>query len=126
MGFIESEYIVPTHKTGTARLEKIKDCVTAVSEKLEAAEKVAITSESWTALNTESYVTIICHYITDWKLQSAVLQTRATTDRHTAENCANLLNIATEVWDIKIKVVACIHDNAANVVLANTEFPDWE
>lgn len=67
MGFIEPEYVVQTRKTVTARLEKIKeDCVTAVRDKLEAAEKVAITTESWTALNTESCVTITCHYFTDW------------------------------------------------------------
>lgn len=47
-------------------------------------------------------------------------------DRHTAENLANLLNIATEAWDVKNKVLACVHDNATNVVLANTELHDWE
>uniref|UniRef100_H3AF17 HAT C-terminal dimerisation domain-containing protein n=1 Tax=Latimeria chalumnae TaxID=7897 RepID=H3AF17_LATCH len=93
---------------------------------LAIAEKVAITTDLWTALNTESYVTITCHFIRRWKMESVVLQTRAMPERHTAENLADMLNTAAETWNLKGKITACVHDNASNIVLANTVLLEWE
>uniref|UniRef100_H3B6R6 HAT C-terminal dimerisation domain-containing protein n=1 Tax=Latimeria chalumnae TaxID=7897 RepID=H3B6R6_LATCH len=83
-------------------------------------------TDSWTALNTESYVTITCHFIRQWKMESIVLQTRAMPERHTAENLADMLNTAAETWNLKGKITACVHDNASNIVLANTALLEWE
>ncbi|KAI7790334.1 putative zinc finger BED domain-containing protein 1-like [Triplophysa rosa] len=46
-------------------------------------------------------------------------------ERHTAVNIANYLKDATEKWLLSSeKVIACVHDNAANMVLANQSL--WE
>ena len=94
---------------------------------LHQAGKIAITTDSWTALTTESYTTITCHYITsDWEMKTSVLQTLCSDERHTAQNIAAQLQAATEEWGILDKVTACVHDNTSNMVLANRSLLEWE
>ena len=125
MAFVE--FTVPSRKSITAKLEKLYgDNASELRTQLTSVEKVSLTTDSWTALTTESYVTVTCHYIRNWEIQSAVLQTKAMPERRTAENLANLLSTATEHWGIRGKVTACVHDNASNMVLANTERLEWE
>ena len=128
MAYVEPEYKVPCRTTITTRIEKMyEEKAEDLRTRLAAAPKVSITTDGWTALTTESYVTITCHYIDlRFEMQSAVLQTRAMAERHTAENLAEGLRSATESWGISNKVTACVHDNASNVTLANTRYLDWE
>ncbi|KAJ8375608.1 hypothetical protein SKAU_G00061880 [Synaphobranchus kaupii] len=94
--------------------------------KMQRAENIAITSDSWTALTTESYLTITCYFVAEGKMVSAVLQTRAMEERHTAENLAEHLKAATQEWGLVGKVIACVHDNATNMVVANHRLLEWE
>ncbi len=55
-----------------------------------SAEKVSQTTESWTACTTELHVMVTCHCFSNWKIQSAALQTKAMLEQRTAENLANL------------------------------------
>lgn len=127
MAFVEPEFTVPSRKTITARLEKLFDAnASELRTRLQSVEKLSLTTDSWTALTTESYITITCHYIHNWEIRSAVLQTKAMPERHTAENIASVLSTATEHWGINGKVIACVHDNASNMVLANTEHTEWD
>ncbi|XP_064414839.1 E3 SUMO-protein ligase ZBED1-like [Latimeria chalumnae] len=128
MSFVEPEYRVPVRQTVTSLIEKCyEDCVKFLREKLEHAITVAFTTDCWTALTTESYMTVTCHYIENWELQSAVLQTESMAERHTAENLAKKLNTIVEKWGLAGRVLACIHDNASNIVLANTpRYVTWE
>ncbi len=89
-------------------------------------KKIALTTDSWTALTTESYITITCHYIVDWEIHSAVLQTKAMPERHTAENLTNTLSTAMDQWGLSGKITVCVHDNASNMVLANTALLEWD
>ena len=51
--------------------------------------------------------------------KTAVLETRSSDERHTVENIAAHLRAVTEEWGVHDKVVACVHENARNMVLAN-------
>lgn len=73
--------------------------------------------DAWAALTTESYVAVTCHFISKWKLQSVVLQTKAMLERYTAANLANVLLTAAEHWGLKGKVTLCTCDSASNMVL---------
>ena len=53
-------------------------------------------------------------------MTSAVLLTQSMSDKHTADNLAAKLNDAVEAWGLTGKVCACVHDNARNVVAANS------
>lgn len=128
MEFVEPGYQMPHRKAVTSRLEKrYKECAEKIKAELNEARAVAITTDGWTALTTESYITVTCHYVRQWRLKSIVLQTRSVDERHTAINLAELLNTAVDEWGLKGKVVACVHDNASNITLANTPaFVDWQ
>lgn len=128
MEFVEPEYSVPSRKTITSRIEKqYEEAATLLKTNLNAAKSVAITTDAWTALTAESYVTVTCHYLDQWEMRSAVLQTRSTDERHTAENLAASLRDVVGEWGLGGKVSACVHDNAKNITLANERLVDeWE
>ena len=67
----------------------------SVRETLSVTEEVAITNAAWTALATEAcaYGTETVnpnHFLTDWVVQSAILQFRSMPERHTAEKHVGL------------------------------------
>ena len=98
MEFVEPEYKVPARKTSVARVEiKHQEWVRKLKTGLHQAGKITITTDSWTALTTESYTTITCHYITS-EMKSSLLQTRSSVERHTVQNKADQLQAATEEW----------------------------
>ena len=48
---------------------------------------VSLTTDHWTSLATEGYITVTSHYIDEeWNFNNYVLATRKTTERHTGEN----------------------------------------
>ncbi len=86
---------------------------------LQPVDKVAVALDFWTALTTESYVTITCHFIQDWDPNSAVPQTCSTDKRHTTEDIADHFKPAAEEWGVLGKVYACVHDSTSNIVVSN-------
>ncbi|XP_073672068.1 E3 SUMO-protein ligase ZBED1-like [Paramisgurnus dabryanus] len=126
--FLEPNYTVPSRQTITTRIEErfVKKKF-ELKARLYGARCVAITTDCWTALTTESYVTVTCHWIDKvWQVKSAVLLTKSMPGRHTADNLAATLNEAVDAWGMTGKVVACVHDNASNIVAANIpERVDW-
>ena len=119
--YIEPGYKIPSRTTITTRVE-----ASYVRKKAElkiqlATANVALTTDCWTSLTTESYITVTCHYIEpDWQLMSAVLLTESMPVRHTADNLADKLNQAVDIWGLSRRVVACVHDNARNIVSAKS------
>lgn len=102
-------------------LNRYEECSNALKLSLQQATSVSITTDGWTSNTTESYITVTCHYIdNEWNLKSSVLQTRAYEDRHTGENLAALLKSVVEEWGLEGKILACVHDNASNIVSANS------
>ena len=91
MAFVEPEYKVPCRQTMTTRMEAMyKKKADSLRRALSNAKSVAITTDAWTALTTESYVTITAHYFDGWVVKSAILQTRAMPERHTAKNMVHM------------------------------------
>ncbi|XP_078025234.1 E3 SUMO-protein ligase ZBED1-like [Epinephelus lanceolatus] len=122
LGYIEPNYQIPSRPTITHRLEtRYEERKKELKAQLASTKFMALTTDCWTALTTERYVTITCHYIDeDWKVKSAVLLTQSMPSRHTADNLAAKLNDAVETWGLSGKVSACVHDNARNIVAANS------
>ena len=60
-----------------------------MKKELEDTSGIGLTTDSWTSLATENYITYTAHYITKaWEMKSKVLSTQASEERHTAENLA--------------------------------------
>ena len=82
---------------------------------------VGLTTDAWTSVATENYITYTAHYITeDWKLKNYVLSTQASEERHSAENLAENMKDTEEQWGIDKLIFppVYVHDNASNVTKA--------
>ena len=44
-------------------------------EDLSTVKFCGITIDLWTSVTTENYLTVTCHYVTDWKLHTSLLET---------------------------------------------------
>ncbi|XP_051980577.1 E3 SUMO-protein ligase ZBED1-like [Xyrauchen texanus] len=84
--------------------------------KLKTAERVGITSDTWTSVATESYMSVTVHYIDElWNLVSYVLQTTEVEANHRSVCLAEMLTKAMEEWGLMSKDPAIVTDNAANM-----------
>jgi hypothetical protein len=76
--------------------------VKALVKDLQNAEKVALTTDSWTSRSTESYLTVTSTHIDkSWKLINYVLQTRPMYEGHNGENIATVIHEALKEWEIQ-------------------------
>ena len=58
-------------------------------------------------------------------IDSKVLLTNEITERHTGMRISEKLKEIAEEWNIADKVVAIVHDNASNMVLASELLEGW-
>ena len=87
---------------------------------------VSLTTDHWTSLATEGYITVTSHYIDEeWNFNNYVLATRKTTERHTGENIfADIKSICRE-FAIRDESITClVSDNASNMVSCAALLPD--
>ncbi len=66
-----------------------------------------------------------CHYISDFKPQSDLLDCFEIKGNHTAANLAKELGSIATKWAISDKTVACVSDSAANIKRAVNDILHW-
>lgn len=123
--FLEPDFKLPTRRSVTALLEKeYVECKSNLQSRLtsDSVSKISITTDCWTSMNTESFITVTCHYIdvsdSLWTMNSAVLGTRFVEESHTAGNLQTKIEEIIDEFEIRNRAFACVHDNAANISLA--------
>ncbi|KAJ4946364.1 hypothetical protein JOQ06_024031, partial [Pogonophryne albipinna] len=79
----------------------------------------------WTSNTTTSYMSVTCHYITDFKLRSNLLDCFVVAESHTSQNLAQELSRVAKEWGIQDKIAACVTDNASNIVKAVNDILKW-
>ncbi|KAM3861959.1 E3 SUMO-protein ligase ZBED1-like [Diretmus argenteus] len=117
----EPRYVIPARSTFTNTVipNLYKETKSDVQDSLDEAGRIALTTDAWTSVATDSYVTITAHFISDnWQLLSFVLQTRRMTEQHTGRNLVNLINTAAQEWNVSIDDLAIVTDNASNMIVA--------
>nr|XP_055034732.1 E3 SUMO-protein ligase ZBED1-like isoform X2 [Misgurnus anguillicaudatus] len=121
MKVMEPNYVIVSRKRLSEEVipnmyQTVKDGVMC---KLKTAERVGITSDTWTSVATESYMSVTAHYIDEqWNLVSYVLQTTEVQTDHRSVSLAEMLTKAMEEWGLMSKDPAIVTDNAANMVRA--------
>lgn len=85
---------------------------------LEKASKVAITSDGWTSICQDHYLTVTAHYITQGTMQQKVLVTRAVYRAQTGDVVAEEIGDVLDEYGIREKVTAITVDNASNMDVA--------
>ena len=80
--------------------------------------KVTITSDGWTSLAQDHYITVPAHYSSQGKLHQKVLRTKAVFQAQTGETVAVEIGEVLEEFGIAPKVVVMTVDNASNMNVA--------
>jgi len=80
------------------------------------AAAVAVTTDIWTSLSNNPYISFTATNITpSWMMRSPTLANAHMDERHTQDNItARLAEMSTE-WELSQKVVSVVHDGAANM-----------
>uniref|UniRef100_A0A9J7YQM9 HAT C-terminal dimerisation domain-containing protein n=1 Tax=Cyprinus carpio carpio TaxID=630221 RepID=A0A9J7YQM9_CYPCA len=71
-------------------------------------------------------MTVTCHFIEDFQMTSYLLDCFVLTDRHTAVYLASELTRVTNEWGVSDKIVACVTDNASNIISALKDHLHWD
>ncbi|KAL3860698.1 hypothetical protein ACJMK2_010789 [Sinanodonta woodiana] len=128
INFLEQDYDIKSRTTTTALIkERYDEGVRKMLVKLETALYVAFTTDLWTSLQNIAYMCVTAHWIKlVWELESAILQTRETLERHTGQNISVRLSDCASEWNIPInKIAATVHDNGSNMNAAMNLLDDW-
>ena len=118
---LNPQYRVPCRKTVSKYLDVIyEEEKSKLIEKI-GGQSVSVTSDLWTSNAMQAYITVTSHFITpDWKLNSYVLATRMTEERHTGSNIATEVESILREFNVA-NVTSLVTDNASNMVIAAKE-----
>ena len=118
---LNNSYTLPPRKAiSTVLTDKLYDITKGkIMQQLEKAEAVTISTDGWTSINNDCYLSVTAHYLgEDMEMKSSLLECFKYDDKHTAENLCNELKHVTLEWKIQNKIVAIVTDNAANIIAA--------
>lgn len=121
--FLDSRYLelIPSRKTITNKI--MPDLYISTKNKIQTVlndtKHVAITSDIWTSMNTDSYLTVTAHvYDNAYKLKTFILTTEKLEKNHTAQYLYETFIKVFENWNITNKVIAVVTDSGANIKAA--------
>lgn len=90
-----------------------------VISELKDVSELALTSDGWTSLTQDHYLTVTAHYTSQGSVKQKVLHTRAVYRSQTGEVVAEEISDILEDFQIEAsKIVAVTVDNAANMEVA--------
>lgn len=123
--FLDPRYNMPNRKTLKALVKKTYDEKKQVMQKeLDEASNVYITTDIWTSINTESFLSITCHFLhNNDEMRTYILHTDKVEGKHTGVTIAEHLKKVFNDCKIENKVRAVVTDNAANMAAAVRMLP---
>lgn len=117
---LDSRYLelLPSRRTLTRSI--LPDLYSSTKNKLQdilnKSNYISITSDIWTSLNTDSFMTITVHtFDSAFILKTFVLCTLKLENNHTGEYLSQTLENIFNEWRIKHKIVAIVTDSGANI-----------
>ena len=119
MAFLEPGYRLPSSTHFTHLIERkyisVKQRIRNLLQ--EQAEFTVITTDLWTSIATESYLTVTFHYLNEeWKMKSVISGTLPLSESHTATNIVTWIKeLVDESGIASDKVVAFVHDNCKDI-----------
>lgn len=97
----------------------------SLADRLAKVTHFALTSDMWSSRTCEPYMSLTVHFIQDWEMKTACLQTSYFPQDHTGEHIAEALQDAIASWKLNERhLVAITTDNGSNVVKA-VELNGW-
>ncbi|XP_018406216.1 PREDICTED: zinc finger BED domain-containing protein 4-like, partial [Cyphomyrmex costatus] len=91
---------------------------TKLQDILDQTEYVSFTTDLWSSMVGEGYITITCHFVLHGDLKTVVLETIQIEGNHTAEHIKEHIEKVIKKWHLKDKVQCIVTDNAQNMINA--------
>jgi len=93
-----------------------KEVAKVVEEELESASAISITTDLWTSISNDAYLSIMASYISpQWELKARTLSNMPMEERHTQTNISACLLDVAQSCNIASKAKAVLHDGASNM-----------
>ena len=107
---LQPSYQCPSRSTLANQLvpawyEQVK---TLLITELDSVKYVAITSDGWTSVAQDHYLTITCSYISNWTLKTKVLSTKAVFTSQTGEAVSVEIDDVLQEFGVRDKVLESI------------------
>ena len=120
LSFLEPGYTVPSHQSASDMISlRHRQGKQKLINELAKASSVALTTDMWTSITMDAYMTVTAHYVSKHReMVSCVLETSHFPERHTGQNIAEKLFEVTNEYKIQTKISAVVHDQASNIELA--------
>ena len=120
MKLLEPRYQLPSDKYFSETLipEMYQKVYLKVKDSVSSASHVSITTDVWSSVAQDSYLSLTCHYITGdlSQHQQVCLHAAPFNDHHTGEHIAAMINKCFHSWNITSKVHVVVRDNGSNFV----------
>lgn len=117
-------YKPPSRNALTILMEKKYENLSAIIKReIQTISDICLTTDVWTdTINTQSYLGLTAHYLTEDGHKTITIGVRELDDNHTSENLEEWLNVMMKDWGITHDaVVAVVSDSAANIKKALTD-----
>nr|CAI5833286.1 unnamed protein product [Callosobruchus analis] len=80
------------------------------------ARSLSLTPDCWSSMNSESYIRLTAHFLTDeFGMKSISLNCSIMDGLHTSKMLASKISTIIDEWEIKSKIALITSDNAANI-----------
>ena len=95
----------------------------AIIEDLKNTTSVCCTTDGWTSINTDPYLSLTVHFLTPtWQLRTYCLRTIYLPDSHTGKNIAGMIRTILAEFNLVLEDVTTITtDNGSNMKVAAKE-----
>ena len=98
-----------------------------IKAKLQKCDCIALTTDTWSSLAKQNYISLTAHLITDeFELQSYLLETKHLPKSHKSENLIEKIQEMIEEWGIGNKHLIFVTDNASDIKKAVCELGGYE
>ena len=117
---LEPRFKIPCYMTMNGKITRLYDTTQGGIREMLHGERLALTNDGWSSLNTESYVTVTAHFISeDREMRNVVLDTSELQTAQLAANVSTCIDsILREYQAEQESVLAITTDNATNFVNA--------
>ncbi|CAB3231247.1 unnamed protein product [Arctia plantaginis] len=115
---LNRNYELPDRKliSGTLVPSLYVACKAEVATLMQNVKRVCITTDSWTSLTMDSYLSVVAHFMIDYELKSVLLHCEHFSDSHTSESSlARALETVAQEWQISDKITLAVSDNTQNI-----------
>jgi len=117
---LELRYQLPSDKYFSETLipEMYSRVCLKVKDALTSTLHVSITTDIWSSVAQDSYISLTCHYVAkeDFTHKQLCLHAAPFNDRHTGEHIGSMMSRCLEKWDLSSKVHVIVRDNGTNFV----------